>query len=83
MSFEHPDPKTLPSYMKRPSDGELFVLANDGKYYVKAMLENYPEHAHQGHSRETLKCYRFTDYFNALPHEAQLGPRAIFTVKLL
>ena len=57
------DPATLPSYMERPSDGELFVLANDGKYYVKAMLEKFPEHWHQCHSYETLKCYRFRAIF--------------------
>jgi hypothetical protein len=72
------DPKTLPSHMIRPSDDEVFILANDGKYYVLSLLTQFPEHAHQGHLYETLKCYRFKPATDGL-----LGPRAIFTVTFL
>jgi len=78
------DPKTLPSYMIRPSDGEVFVLANDGKYYLQSSLKDFPENSHQGYLYETLKCYRFQpNLLHGLSPVPLYGPRAIFTVKLL
>jgi hypothetical protein len=72
------NPAGMPSYFERLGDEELFVLANDGKYYIEKNLGQFPDNSHTGWSQEKLIECNFS-----IVHPTEFGPRAFFTVRLL
>jgi hypothetical protein len=70
---------SLPSYVQRIDDGELFVLSEDGQYYLKMMLDEFShKHLFQGCSLETLLSHG-NNIFRVV--DGSFGPRTDYTAK--
>jgi len=51
-----------PKEFVRIDDGEVFYRAGDGKYYLKWLVLNFPNHHHLGYEYKTL-AKTYSKYF--------------------
>lgn len=68
-----------PKYMIRPSDGNIFIMIEEGIYSAKGSMEEWPNHIHPKHEYETLKRLKFTPCYTDA--ELLLGVSRCFHTK--